>query len=93
MLAKLKKLKGSRLACYLTDDMDGGNISYCKIGIETDNGCLDIYNEETPVDWFDTEGEKTKEDIFVFSCKERKSGEKFIPYISDSGITKKELLL
>lgn len=59
----------------------------------TDNGCLDIYNEETPVDWFDTEGEKTKEDISVFSCKERKSGEKFIPYISDSGITKKELLL
>lgn len=33
MLAKLKKLKGSRLACYLTDDIDGGNISYCKIGI------------------------------------------------------------
>ena len=88
MLSKFKKLKGSRLIYYLTDDINGGDISYCKIGIETDNGCLDVYNEETPVDWFDTEGEKAKEDISVFSCKERKNSEEFIPYISDSGIIK-----
>ena len=30
MLKKFKKLKGSRLICYLTDDINGGDISYCK---------------------------------------------------------------
>ena len=86
MLEKFKKLKMSRLLCYLTDGTDDGKVSYCKIGIETNKGCLDLYNEETSVDWFEIDGEKTKEDISIFSCKDRGKNESFAPYIKDMGI-------
>ena len=91
MLEKLKKLKGNKFLRYLTDDTNEGNGSYCKVGIETDGGNLDIYNEEKPVDWFNIEGEKTKEDISIFLCKERKKDEEFIPYVSGVSIIKHEI--
>lgn len=91
MLENLKKIKGSKLLCYLTDDMYDGNVSYGKVGLETNNGCLDVYNEETSVDWFDIDGEKTKEDISMFSCKERKEGEEFVPYINKTNVIRHEV--
>lgn len=86
MLQYLGKLNNSWFIKYITDDETGGNSTYCKLGIDSDNVCLDIFNEETNVDWFVSGNKIQQEDISVFSCAIRNDGEKFQPYLGESQI-------
>lgn len=82
----LTKLKAALFVKYVMDDVGNGVSAYCKLGIECDNICLDLLNEETDVDWFITDNNIKKEDISVFSCKIRNDNELFKPYIDGSDV-------
>lgn len=72
MIEQLTKLKGSIFVKYFIDNQTKGVSSYCKVGIDATNAYLDVYNEETSVDWIANDDGVNKEDISVFSCKIRK---------------------
>ncbi len=86
MIKYLEKLNNSNFIRYIIDNETKGFSTYCKLGIDTNNICLDIFNEETSVDWFVSDEDIQKEDISVFSCKIRKDSDIFKPYLEDSEI-------
>lgn len=86
MKKQLEKLKDSIFVKYIIDNETKGISTYCKLGIDSTNVCLDILNEETSMDWFVNDEGICKEDISVFSCKVRQDKEIFEPYIEESDV-------
>jgi len=86
MIKYIEQLKNSNFIKYFIDNQTNGASAYCKLGIESNNICLDIFNEETSVEWFINDDGVNKEDISVFSCKIREDNENFKPYIEESEI-------
>lgn len=81
MIKYLEKLKNANFEKYIIDNETNGTSTYCKLGINTNNICLDILNEETTVNWFESDSHINKEDISIFSCRIRKNNEDFEPYL------------
>lgn len=86
MIENLAKLKNSVFLRYIIDNETNGVSSYCKVGLDSDAIRLDLLNEEIGVDCFDSDENIKKEDITVFSCKIRKNGESFKPYLENSEV-------